>query len=202
MKHFKKHLSLALALVLCLSLTACGESNDDYGDNGSDYNLYDVPDSFEGLVKDSGQMANLYLYGGAWTGEDDGTLIAANNDEGDEVRFTLYDADEEVTGDAPGENIGDGDYGFLAGVWYQDGEPGAVSIIEFDASGSWELLERPGDDGDPIMVDCGTIEIDQDGAGQYFAISTMHTDVVYDFTLVGDDVIYWGGEYDYYQKMT
>ena len=27
-------------------------------------------------------------------------------------------------------------------------------------------------------------------------------DVVYDFTLVGDDVIYWGGEYDYYQKMT
>ena len=170
MKHLKKHLSLALALVLCLSLTACGESNDDYGDNGSDYNLYDVPDSFEGLVKDSGQMANLYLYGGAWTGEDDGTLIAANNDEGDEVRFTLYDADEEVTasgfiqfvpdydydyfynehdgvayrswfdedgalhvaelgtftqvtGDAPGENIGDGDYGFLAGVWYQGGIP-------------------------------------------------------------------------------
>ena len=76
----KKLFALAWTLVLCLSLTACGESNDDYGDNGSDYNLYDVPDSFEGLVKDSGQMANLYLYGGAWTGEGDGTLIAANND--------------------------------------------------------------------------------------------------------------------------
>ena len=214
MKYLKKHLSLALALVLCLSLAACGkssedyvESNEDYGDDGSDYNLYGVPDSFEGLVKDSEQMANLYLYGGAWTGEDGGTLVAANNDEGDEVRFALYDADEDmtaftqVTGDAPGENIGDGDYGFFAGVWYQDGDPGAASIIEFDASGSWELLERPGDDGDPTMVDCGTIEVDQDGAGQYFAISTIHTDVVYDFTLVGGDVIYWGGEYDYYQKI-
>lgn len=51
------------------------------------------------------------------------------------------------------------------------------------------------------MVDCGTIEVDQDGAGQYFAISTIHTDVVYDFTLLGGDVIYWGGEYDYYQKI-
>lgn len=30
MKHLNKYLSLALALVLCLSLTACGESNEDY----------------------------------------------------------------------------------------------------------------------------------------------------------------------------
>ena len=66
MKHVNKYLSLALALVLCLSLAACGESNEDYGDDGSDYNLYGVPDSFEGLVKDSEQMSNLYLYGGAW----------------------------------------------------------------------------------------------------------------------------------------
>ena len=51
------------------------------------------------------------------------------------------------------------------------------------------------------MVDCGTIEVNQDGAGQYFAASTVYEDVVYDLTLVGDDVIYWGGEYDYYQKM-
>ena len=75
MKHLNKYLSLALALVLCLSLAACGESNEDYGDDGSDYNLYGVPDSFEGLVKDSKQMSNLYLYGGAWKGEDGGTLL-------------------------------------------------------------------------------------------------------------------------------
>lgn len=32
MKHVNKYLSLALALVLCLSLAACGESNEDYRD--------------------------------------------------------------------------------------------------------------------------------------------------------------------------
>lgn len=100
MKHVNKYLSLALALVLCLSLAACGESNEDYGDDGSDYNLYGVPDSFEGLVKDSEQMSNLYLYGGAWKGEDGGTLISATNDDGDEVRFALYDAGEELTAQA------------------------------------------------------------------------------------------------------
>ena len=97
MKHLEQFLSLALALMLCLSLAACGESNEDYGDDGSDYNLYGVPDSIEGLVKDSEQMANLYLYGGAWTDEDNGSLIAATSDDGDEVRFALYDADEELT---------------------------------------------------------------------------------------------------------
>ena len=35
MKHVNKYLSLALALVLCLSLAACGESNEDYGDDGT-----------------------------------------------------------------------------------------------------------------------------------------------------------------------
>ena len=242
MKRMKKYLTLLLALVLCLSMAACGS------DDADEDNLYDVPDSFEGLVKDSEQMANLYVYGGAWRGEDGSTMIVATSESGDEVRFALYNADEEVTasgfiqfvpeydydyfynehdgvayrswfdevgamyvaaigtftkltGDAPGENIGDGDYGFLAGVWYQDGEPGAASIIEFDASGSWTLSERPGGDGDPTVVDSGTIEVDPDGAGTYFAVSDMYEDVVYDMTLVGDDVIYWGGEYDYYQKM-
>ena len=186
-------------------MAACGS------DGADEDNLYDVPDSFEGLVKDSEQMANLYVYGGAWRGEDGSTMIVATSESGDEARFALYNADEEVTAsgfiqfvpeyDAPGENIGDGDYGFLAGVWYQDGEPGAASIIEFDATGSWTLSERPGGDGDPAVVDSGTIEVNPDGAGTYFAVSDMYEDVVYDMTLVGDDVIYWGGEYDYYQKM-
>ena len=151
MKRMKKYLTLLLALVLCLSMTACGS------DGADEDNLYDVPDSFEGLVKDSEQMANLYVYGGAWRGEDGSTMIVATSESGDEVRFALYNADEEVTasgfiqfvpeydydyfynehdgvayrswfdevgamyvaaigtftkltGDAPGENIGDGDY--------------------------------------------------------------------------------------------
>ena len=63
MKHLYKYLSLALALVLCLSLAACGESNEDYGDDGSDYNLYGVPDSFEGLVKTPSRCRTSCLYG-------------------------------------------------------------------------------------------------------------------------------------------
>ena len=192
MKHIHKFLSLALALVLCLSLAACGSED---GRDDNDNNFYNAPNSLEGLVKDSEQMSNLYVFGGAWRGEGGETLISATSDAGDEVRFALYDADEEVTasgfiqfvpeydydyfynehdgvayrgwfdevgtlyvdslgtftkilGDAPGENVGDGDYGHLAGTWYQDAEPGAASILTFDASGSWELLERPGGDGD------------------------------------------------------
>ena len=110
MKHLNKYLSLALALVLCLSLAACGESNEDYGDDGSDYNLYGVPDSFEGLVKDSEQMSNLDLYGGAWKGEDGGTLISDTNDDGDEVCFAMYDAGEELTASGFIQFVPDYDY--------------------------------------------------------------------------------------------
>ena len=114
MKHLNRYLSLALALLLCLSLAACGSSGGDYDDNdGSDYNLYGVPDSFEGLVKDSEQMSNLYLYGGAWKGEDGGTLIIANNDEGDEVRFALYDASEELTVSGFIQFVPDYDYDYF-----------------------------------------------------------------------------------------
>lgn len=250
MKHLNKYLSLALALVLCLSIAACGSNGGDYDDNDDgDDNFYDVPDSFEGLVKDSEQMANLYIYGGAWTGEDGGTLIVANNDEGDEVRFALYDSSEEVsasgfiqfvpeydydyfynehdgvayrswsdevgalhvaslgtftqvTGDAPGENIGDTGFETLAGTWYLDAEPDAPSIIVIDESGSWELLERPGGDGDPTTVDSGSIERDPDGEeGLYFAVSSMFDDVSYEFNTIDEDTLCWGSEFEYYQKM-
>ena len=136
MKHLNKYLSFALALALCLSLAACGESNEGYGDDGSDYNLYGVPDSFEGLVKDSEQMANLYLYGGAWTGEDGGTLISATSEAGDEVRFALYDDDEEVTASGFIQFVPDYDYDYFYnehdGVAYRSwfDEVGALHVAE------------------------------------------------------------------------
>ena len=135
MKHFHKFLSLALALMLCLSLAACGESNEDYGDDGSDYNLYGVPDSFEGLVKDSEQMANLYIYGGAWTGEDGGTLIVANNDEGDEVRFALYDIDEELTASGFIQFVPEYDYDY-----FYNEHDGVAYRSWFDEDGALQSL--------------------------------------------------------------
>ena len=249
MKRFHKYAAFSLALALCLGLTACGADSTAPSDDSTDDNFYDVPDSFEGLVKDSEQMADLYIYGGAWTGEDDGTLLVANNEEGDEVRFALYDADEEitasgfiqfvpeydydyfynehdgvayrswsdevgalhvaelgtftkVTGDAPGETIGDPDFAALAGRWYLDAEPDAPSILVFDETGSWELMERPGGDGDPDMVDCGTVQpAPEDSEEMYLAVSSQFEDVAYEFTLLDQDTMRWGGEFDFYQKM-
>ena len=81
MKIWKKYLSLMLSLALCLCLSACGDTGtvDDTSD-GSSWEDSSAPDSFEGLVKDSEQMSNLYVYGGAWTGEDGGSLLVATND--------------------------------------------------------------------------------------------------------------------------
>ena len=240
MKQLKTYLSLALALALCLSFAACGESSEDYGDDGSDYNLYGVPDSFEGLVKDSEQMSNLYLYGGAWRGEDGGTLISATNDNGDEVRFALYDSDEEVTAsgfiqfvpdydydyfynehdgvayrswfDEVGalhvaelgaftQITGDIDYEMMTGTWHLDAEWDARSILVFDENGSWELLERPGGDGDPTTVDCGSVELAPEGSEEmYLAVSSQFDDVGYEFTLLDHDTLRWG-DFEFYQKM-
>ena len=250
MKIWKKYLSLMLSLALCLCLAACGDTGtvDDTSD-GSSWEDSSAPDSFEGLVKDSEQMSNLYVYGGAWTGEDGGSLLVATNNDGDEVRFALYDAGEEltasgfiqfvpehdcdyfynehdgvayrswfdevgalyvaelgtftkVTGDAPGENTGDIDFEMMAGIWYLDAEADARSILVFDENGGWELLERPGGDGDPTTVDSGTIELaPEDAEEMYLAVSDLYDQVVYEFTLLDHDTVRWGSEFEFYQKM-
>ena len=81
-------------------------------------------------------MANLYLYGGAWTGEDGGTLISATSEAGDEVRFALYDADEEVTASGFIQFVPDYDYDYFYnehdGVAYRSwfDEVGALHVAE------------------------------------------------------------------------
>lgn len=170
MKHLNRYLSLALVLVLCLSVAACGSNGGDYDDtNDGDDNFYDVPDSFEGLVKDSEQMANLYIYGGAWTGEDGGTLIIANNDEGDEVRFALYDAGEELTASGFVQFVPDYDYDYFYnehdGVAYRSwfDEVGALYVAEL---GTFTKVtgDAPGENtGDTESDDTQSGYHDEDG---------------------------------------
>lgn len=81
-----KVLYLLLTLAMCLSLAACGG-----GDEG-----ITTPAWFEGMVSDSQNKADFSLYGGTWTG-DGGSLVVEMSESGDEVRFALYDANNEIT---------------------------------------------------------------------------------------------------------
>ena len=108
----------------------------------------------------------------------------------------------KVTGDVPGENIGDTGFEMMAGTWYLDAEADARSIIVIDENGNWELLERPGGDGDPTTVDSGTIELaPEDAEEMYLAVSDLYDHVVYEFTLFDHDTLRWGSEFEFYQKM-
>ena len=265
----RKYGLFALLLVLCLSLAACGSDSGETSsggdtegtlsvngyseltdENGGDLAPADdeAPLSFEGLVKDSMLLPDEASYLGTWLGEDNSELVVEMSELGDEVRFALYDTNNEITasgfiqyvpeygsdyfynehdgvayhswtedngtlqvdgigtfskvsGDVPGETVGDLGYEFLAGTWYLDAEPDAVSILEIDELGNWTLYERPEGDGDPNEVDYGTISPNPDGEGMYSAVSNMFEDVVYDMTVIDDNVMYWGGENDYYEKM-
>ena len=91
MRRFIKYLLPALLLALCLSLAACGSG----GETDTDTDA--APDSFEGMVKDSDRMVSLSDYGGTWAGDDGSTMLVEAGGDGDEVRFALYDAGDEVT---------------------------------------------------------------------------------------------------------
>ena len=91
MRRFIKYLLPALLLALCLSLAACVSG----GDTDTDTDA--APDSFEGMVKDSDRMVSLSDYGGMWAGDDGSTMLVEAGGDGDEVRFALYDAGDEVT---------------------------------------------------------------------------------------------------------
>lgn len=81
-----KVLYLLLTLAMCLSLAACGGGGDEITTSAW----------FEGMVSDSQNKADFSLYGGTWTG-DNGSMVVEMSESGDEVRFVLYDANNEIT---------------------------------------------------------------------------------------------------------
>ena len=48
-------------------------------------------------MKDTQQLVDYSMYKGIWSGEDGSQLVVALNDDGDEMRFSLYDVSEELT---------------------------------------------------------------------------------------------------------
>lgn len=239
MKNMKKCLALLPALLLALSLAACG------GDSSTPVD--EPPASLEDMVKDSSIDADYSGFLGTWMSDDSAELIVEPSEDGDETRFALYGADGTVeasgylqymeeygyvyaynehdgvahqcwfdennslsidslgtftqtTGGVDDTQAGGGNAA-LAGVWYLDGEAGAESIIEIDANGNWSLSERPGGDGDPTQVDGGSLQADPDNEGLYYASSSLFDDTVYDMTVVDENTMYWGGEYDCYMRI-
>ena len=146
------------------------------------------------------QYAEAYGYVYAYN-EHDGIAYQCWFDETNTLHIDTLGAFAKVSGDLPGDTVGDvTDYAALAGTWYLDGAADAPSMLEFDEHGIWTLYERPGGDGDPTEVDWGTTTAGEE-AGLYYAVSSLFEDAVYDFTVVDDNTLYWGGEYDCFMRV-
>lgn len=235
MKRWKKYAALLLALIMCLSMAACG--GDEEG----------APDTIKNLVTDTSIEYDYSALMGTWLGEDD-SVLTMEHVEGitNSERFLLHDADNSLTasgniqyveeygyvylynehdgiahicwfneddtlyidsfgtftkvsGDVPGETVGDEvDLSVLRGTWYLDGDTSASRCIEFDSSGTmWSIYERNADgllDG----VDGGTLRVT--GANRYEAASDWYDDEIFDCYLE-DNMLYWGsgdGSYEVY----
>ncbi len=162
------------------------------------FDLYDSGDQVtaSGFIQYVPEYGCDYFYN-----EYDGVAYRSSMEDSGTLQIISLGTFTKVSGDAPGETVGDVGYDFLAGAWYLDGNADADSILEIDQLGNWTLYERPGGDGDPTEVDSGTIQPDPDGDGAYTAVSATFEDVAYDMTVIDGDVLYWGGENDYYQKL-
>lgn len=86
----------------------------------------------------------------------------------------------------------------LSGNWYLDGDANADSIIEIDESGNWRLYERPNGDGDPQLIDEGSIAHSGEEGDIYIASSDKYDGVKYQFGVADENTVYWGGENDCY----
>ncbi len=155
MKSLKKCLALVLALLMCLSLAACGNDNTG-GDDGDDVSG-SAPDSFEGMVKDDEPVADYGMYCGLWVCGDGREMEVEKDEETRETRFVLYSVDGEEI-DASGyiqlstEYSADYFYNEHDGVAYRSrfDEDGTLNVYSFGtftknddtpsiAAGTWYL---------------------------------------------------------------
>ena len=93
MKNWKKYAGNMLALIMCLSLAACG-GNGGYDDDTVDGVDEVAPETIENLVIDDSVEYDYSVFLGNWPGEDNKVLSAEEYDDG-RVHFTLSDANDD-----------------------------------------------------------------------------------------------------------
>ena len=126
MKNWKKFASILLALVLCLSLAACGGKGKA------------APDTIENLALNASVEFDYSGFLGTWLGEDDNVLFMEHFEElYNSERFELYDADGSMTASGNLQYVEEYGYvyayneqdGIAHRCWFENG--GALSIDSF-----------------------------------------------------------------------
>ena len=116
---------------------------------------------------------------------------------GDELEIQSFGTFTKVSGDVPGDTIGDEsglDISTLSGSWLPDGETNAETTIDI-SDDTWVLWELDSD-GMWGMMDSGSL---QDlGDGDFAAISEYDGEV-YEIFLVDNETMFWND--DYYLKV-
>ncbi len=198
MKKRRNFIALVLALLLCLSLAACGD-----GSTKDDDISGGTPDSFEGMVKDPAYMADKGMYSGDWEDSDHRELEIELSDDGQELRFTLYAGDEIITASGfiqiSPEYSADYFYNEYDGIAYHcwfadDGTLNVYELGEFtkeadddidddakELAGMWYL------DGDENAASC--LQIGMDGKWVLYEDSDGSTSLIDSGSIqyIGDD---------------
>ena len=172
MKNWKKYAGLLLALVMCLSLAACG--GDEEG----------APATIEGIVIDDSVEYDYSAFLGTWLDENDNVLVVERYDDGRE-HFQLSDANDDWTASGIFQYVEEygcvyahNDFDGIAYLCLFDGD----NTLNIDSLGSFTKVsgDVPGENIGDETED--TVEVDPDDAPQ----------TIYDATPLGDPV-----EYDY-----
>ena len=167
----------------------------------------------DGYLQYEPEWESIYAYnnqdgsGGRFALEDGGRLYISTYgyfNFADGMEYLHFDEDGSGSADGYAGDGDDGDYdsydvSSLAGIWYYDGDLASDSFIVIDDNGGWALYQRaPG--AEKAEVDSGWIET-ADEANTFCAESSLYSDVSYRMYVFETDVMMWGGEDDYYERM-
>lgn len=121
------------------------------------------------------------------------------NGSGNTDGYTEDDANGTGGTDGGYSNYDSYDISSLAGIWYYDGDLASDIFIVVDDNGGWSLYQRaPG--AENAEVDSGWIS-DAGEANTFYADSAVYDGVSYRMYVFETDVMMWGGEDDYYERM-